>query len=394
MISVSEARQLVVDHTQPLHPVQLPLKAARGLVLATPVLAPIDLPVFNNSAMDGYAVSGLDAGSWNVVGEVQAGADASAVELKPGEAVRIFTGAPTPQSAEAVIMQEHVQREGDSIQLTHDAPKPGQHIRKQGEELRTGEVGLHNGSLLTPAALGFLAMLGQHTANVRPRPRVHLVTTGNELVEPGQPLGPGQIYESNSVALGAAAERAGAQPLKKFTATDDLEATRDALRAALAEADVLLVSGGISVGDYDFVEDALAAVGVGKVFHKVRQRPGKPLFFGKQGQKLVFGLPGNPASARVGCYESVYPALRKLMGHQKLRLHTVQLPLLHPYKKKPGRAWFVRAFMSAEGVKSLEGQGSHMMGSFAHANALMFLPAEVGELEAGAMVEVHLLPRD
>lgn len=392
MLTVDEARALVIEHTKPLAPVETPLNKAQGLVLATPVLAPFDLPVFDNSAMDGYAIGDLESASWQVIGEIQAGDDAATTTLLPGQCVRIFTGAPAPASAAAVVMQEHVELTEASITLTGPAPKPGQHIRRQGEELKATDVALLNGTRLSPAGLGFMAMLGKATANVRPRPKVHLVTTGNELVAPGKPLGPGQIYESNSAALGAAAAQAGAAELKVFTVSDSLEATKTQLEEAISNADVLLISGGISVGDYDFVGAALEAIGVEKVFHKVLQRPGKPLFFGKRGNTLVFALPGNPASALVCFYEYVYPALRKLTGHQKLQLQAAEFPLRHSFQKKPGRAWFVRALASNEGVQSLEGQGSHMMRSFAEANALIFLPTEVESLPKGAPVEVHLLP--
>lgn len=393
MISVSEAQSLVIEHTVPLAPTMQPLAQCRGLVLARPLLAGIDLPLFNNSAMDGYAVCDVQRTDWELVGEVQAGADASTVALAAGQAVRIFTGAHVPATADAVVMQEHIERTGQYITLTEGAVKHGQHIRKQGEELKAGEVALHNGTLLTPAALGFVATLGQAEACVRPRPRVQLVTTGNELVPTGNALGGGQIFESNSAALRAAVEQSGGGVFSHSYAPDTLEATKAQLADALDQCEVLLVSGGISVGDYDFVGQALRELGVEEVFYKVRQRPGKPLFFGKRNNTLVFALPGNPASALVCYYQYVYPAMRKLMGHQRLRLPTAELPLQHDFRKKAGRAWFVRAMAGPKGVRSLEGQGSHMMSSFAQANALMQLDAEVENVAAGTAVTVHLLPQ-
>ncbi len=265
-------------------------------------------------------------------------------------------------------------------------------MRPKGAEIKAGELALPKHSLLTPAAIGFLASIGNTEVNVYPLPRISIIITGNELQQPGQPLQYGQVYESNSFALKSALQQLNIHNTDVLLADDTLEILSDKLSSALHQSDVVLLTGGASVGDYDFVLQAAAACGVETIFHKIKQRPGKPLFFGKKENKLVFGLPGNPASVITCFYEYVAPALA-LLSNKTFSLQKLNVPLTKPFKKAAGLTHFLKGFYDGKTVTALHAQESYRLSSFANANCLIQVNEEVTECKEGEPVEIHLLPQ-
>ncbi len=391
MVSVEEALQIIAKNTPILQSVTLPLTQTKGMVMAQDVLAPIDLPPFDQSAMDGYAINIHSEKEYAIIGEVAAG-DGKEFLLKAGEAVRIFTGAMIPKTANAVVMQEKVTRLGDNIALVDEAVV-GSNIRPCGEQITKGVLALPKGTELTPPAIGFLAGMGIREVNVFNKPRVGIVITGNELVEAGEALRPGQIYEGNSKMLLAAVDGFGRETCTTYQVADNFMATCEVLTKAFLENDIVLVNGGISVGDHDYVYNALKALDVEPLFYKVRQKPGKPLFFGKRGNKIVFALPGNPASALTCFYLYVYPAFQKIMGQLGKGLERRKLMITTTVTNTFGRALLLKARVLENGeVEILEGQSSAMLHTYSFANALVYVPESVTEIHKGGMVEVLVLP--
>ncbi len=391
MVSVEEALQIIAKNTPILQSVTLALSQAKGMVMVQDVHAPIDLPPFDQSAMDGYAINIHPEKKYAIIGEVAAG-EGKEVLLNAGEAVRIFTGARIPKTANAVVMQEKVTRLGDSIALMEEAVV-GSNIRPCGEQIAMGDLALPKGTELTPPAIGFLAGMGIGEVNVFDKPRVGIVITGNELVEGDVALKPGQIYEGNSKMLLAAIEGFGIDGCRTYQVADNFMATCEVLTKAFLENDVVLVNGGISVGDHDYVYKALKALDVEPLFYKVRQKPGKPLFFGKRGNKIVFALPGNPAAALTCFYLYVYPALQRTMGHLGKGLKRRRLMITTPVANTFGRALLLKARVLENGeVEILEGQSSAMLHTYSLANALVYVPESVSEIHKGGMVEVLVLP--
>ncbi|MET7029471.1 molybdopterin molybdotransferase MoeA [Sediminicola luteus] len=391
MVSVEEALQIIAKNTPILQSVALPLTQTKGMVMAQDVLAPIDLPPFDQSAMDGYAINIHHEKKYTIIGEVAAG-DGKEVRLKVGEAVRIFTGAMIPKTANAVVMQEKVTRLGDSIVLMDEAVT-GSNIRPCGEQITKGVLALPKGTELTPPAIGFLAGMGIREVNVFDKPRVGIVITGNELVEGGEALKPGQIYEGNSKMLLAAVKGYGIETCTTYQVADNFMATCEVLTKAFLENDVVLVNGGISVGDHDYVYKALKALDVEPLFYKVRQKPGKPLFFGKRGNKIVFALPGNPAAALTCFYLYVYPAFQKIMGQLGSGLERRKLMITTSVTNTFGRALLLKARVLQNGeVEILEGQSSAMLHTYSLANALVYVPESVSEIHKGGVVEVLVFP--
>ncbi len=393
MITVEEAKALVDSSIEQLESETVLLSDALGRVLMTAVCSKVDIPGFDQSAMDGYAVCAMEdivkGTEYEVIDEIQAG-DVKQRKLKTGQAMRIYTGAALPEGANTIIIQEIVHREGNRITLAKDVKK-GMNVRLRGEQIAKGEEGLPAGYELTPAGIGFLAMMGHDRVEVVRKPVVYIVVTGNELVAPGKNLAFGQIYESNSVTIDAALRNTGFESKAILFVKDSRQDTYNAFKEALDNADVILSSGGISVGDYDFVGDVMQELGVEQVFYKVKQKPGKPLFFGRKGNKYVFALPGNPASALTGYYQYVLPALRKLAGKGFRGLEQKQMKLSGSYRKKGVRAQFLKAFAAGDTVRILEGQSSAMMHTYATSNALVYIPWDRDEVARGEEVTVFLL---
>ncbi len=371
----------------------VPVRAALGRVLAEPVVSTLDLPPFDSSAMDGYAVTAGGFRTLAVRGESRAGRPSEA-PLEPGAAMRISTGAVMPAGAEAVVPVERTEPvEPDRVRCP--AVEPGTNVRRAGEDLSAGTTVLGSGAALDPPALGVLAALGLGAVTCARRPRVAIVATGDELREPGQNLRPGQIYNSNSVALAAQARAAGAEVLSEAIAGDTPDATRAALRAALDAADVVCVSGGVSVGAHDHVKPVLAELGVAERFWGVRLRPGKPTWFGVAPAALVFGLPGNPVSSMVTFHLFVRPALRSLQGAEPTDTRTWAIAD-SPLARNASREQVVRCRLAAEPdgwhVRPTGEQGSHRLTSMLGAAAFALVPAGEGTVAAGERVEVELLP--
>ncbi|TDX01234.1 molybdopterin molybdotransferase MoeA [Dinghuibacter silviterrae] len=422
MISVDEAIELIAQNVYRLPATALPLTAAAGKVLASDIHATADMPAWPQAAMDGYAfawgepvhdvvgttgvapqdavgaarrdTAGAASGAARdllLSGEVPAGT-VPAFPLLPGQAARIFTGAMLPTGADTIVIQEKVTLTGNRVRFDDPALRPGANVRPRGSEIPAGALALSMGTLLSPASVGFLASLGLDHLPVTPHPRIGLVTTGNELQTPGRPLGPGQVYESNSFALRAALEQCGLRLDTHRLAPDDPAELRQIIRETLDASDMLLLTGGVSVGAYDFVSAALAACGVRPVFHKVRQRPGKPLYFGEAEGKPVFGLPGNPSSVLTCFYIYVLPAIERMSGRPQSRVTRTRLPLEAGYRKAAGLTHFLKGAVGATGVTPLGAQESYRMSTYALANSLIRLPEEGTAFDAGDLVDVYLLP--
>lgn len=399
MISFEEARAAVLDAAVPGTTETVALDEAFRRVLAADIQAPLSLPPFDNSAMDGYAVLSADTSRGAVVlrlaGESPAGT-APAERLASGTAVRIMTGAPVPPGADAVVPREDVEERPSEIVV----PRPvaaGANIRRSGEDIRAGESALRAGAFLDSAAVGFLAALGVARLPVFVRPRVAILTTGSEVRDAGEPLGPGAIYDSNSHLLRAQLASAGAVCAFAGRAADDLDATLAAVREALGSAEVVLTTGGVSMGDYDLVRDAFEAVGAKKVFWKVAQKPGMPLAFYEHGEgagrRWLFGLPGNPGAVMIAFEEYVRPFLARLEGRTDAVPREGEARLAREVRKKKGRLHFFRVrLVERAGELWAEGtgeQGSGILSSLVRADALALIPAEAEFLPAGTVVRVH-----
>lgn len=372
---------------------EVPLAFAAGKFLAEDYLAPYDHPFFNQSAMDGYAVRWEDLGgeALRVVGEIRAG-DGPGLEIQAGEAIRIFTGAPVPDSADTVVMQEMAERDGELVKINGEV-NLGANIRRKGEQLETGDVALPAGMQLGAASVGLLATFGENAARTCRIPTVAILSTGDEFASSGADLAEGKIFESNGLMLRAALQQMGIESFHATVGDDPAEILKRVEEAAVM-SNVLLTTGGVSVGAHDHTRSSLEACGFEVVFHKVNQKPGKPLLFAtKRPNRAAFGLPGNPRSALMSFYQYVYPYLRKLMGATSWFLPSLELPLAKAHHKKSGRTHFVTGNFADGGVELLGGQSSHMLGSFAEADLLVELPAEATALEVGTKVKAWVLPR-
>jgi molybdopterin molybdotransferase len=393
LISIAEARRRVLEAITRLGDEPAALDAALGRVLAENVTSPTAVPPFDSSGMDGYAVATLDGGDLNVIGEARAGHPWDGT-LGPGMAVRISTGALVPEGAAAVVPVERTTAlSGDRISVPET--ETGANIRRAGEDIPLHAVVLEAGSKLGPAELGVAASVGRADLRCARQPRVAVLITGDELTPPGRPLGPGRIYSSNGFALGAQVERAGALLAGRATVPDDPDGTRSAIAGALDDADVVLVSGGVSVGPHDHVKAALRDLGVEERFWGVRLRPGKPTWFGTRGQQLAFGLPGNPVSAMVTFHLFARPALAALQGAAPDTARSLAR-LDEPIARNPQReqAIRVRLLQSENGLiatPTTGAQGSHVLTSMLGADALAFIVPGEGEVPAGERVEVELL---
>jgi molybdopterin molybdotransferase len=393
MISVQDAKRLIQEHTEVLPSVHVPLLEALGATLAQSVFSGIDMPPFPQSAMDGYAFrfeENYREKPLQIVGEIQAGMDPG-ISLEAGTAVRIFTGAAVPEGADTVVMQEKVRVESGLLYLDDPDLKPGSNVRPRGSQTREGALVLPAGTTLTPAALGLLAGLGTADLEVWAKPRICLIITGNELAKPGAMLRPGEVYESNSVTLQAALKEQGMTQELIFRCNDVEQEIIQSLEIGLEKCDVVLCTGGISVGDYDLVKKAMEHCRVETVFYKVKQKPGKPLFFGKLGKKRVFGLPGNPGSVLTCYYEYVEPMLLKMRGNASQFPRIAHKILSETVVKKAGLTHFLKGKLDGEQVVPLQGQESYKMDGFALADALIVLDEHQETVEKGTMVAVHLV---
>jgi molybdopterin molybdotransferase len=393
ILSLAEAQALVLGRVRPLEAETLPLADAAGRFLAGPARAVVDLPPFRSSAMDGYALRSEDTpGRLPVAFRIAAGAP-SPRPLEAGEAMGIATGGLVPEGADAVIQHERVV-ESDNQIAVEQAVDQGVNIREPGRDVAAGAVVAAAGTRLGPAQIGALAAAGVAEVVCARRPRIAVLTTGTELREPGSALGPGEVYEANGVMLAAQLTTAGAEVTRLASVADDEDAHRRALEAGL-DLDVLVTSGGVSVGPHDLVRRIEAELGVEEVFWRVAVRPGKPVSFGVRGETLVFGLPGNPVSTLVGCELFVRPAVLALQGAADPGPRFSAGRLAQTVSRNPGRDDLLRARteVTDDGVvlSPVTGQESHMIVRAAEADALVLVPRGDGELEAGSPVRYLLL---
>ncbi|MET9236750.1 molybdotransferase-like divisome protein Glp [Streptomyces sp. XHT-2] len=424
--SVDEHLNDILATVRPLDPIELNLLDAQGCVLVEDVTVPVSLPPFDNSSMDGYAVRVADVAgaseeypaSLEVVGDVAAGA-ADPVHVGPGQAARIMTGAPLPPGAETVVPVEwtdgglgegpasgmrarSLAPEGAGGQVSVYRPAPARaHVRAEGSDVRAGDRVLEAGTVLGPPQISLLAAVGRGTVRVRPRPRVVVLSTGSELVQPDEPLRPGQIYDSNSFALTAAARDAGAIAYRVGAVADDAETLRDTIEDQLVRADLMVTSGGVSVGAYDVVKEALSHAGDedepggGVEFRKLAMQPGKPQGFGTVGpdHTPLLALPGNPVSSYVSFELFVRPAIRTLMGLKDVHRPRVRAELRaeKALTSPKGRRQFLRGRYADSVVTPVGGAGSHLVAALARANALVVVPEDVEDVAPGTEVEVVLL---
>ena len=379
MISVQHALHIIDSTVVSLHIKRVNITNSLGSILAEDIVAPINMPAFRQSAMDGYAIIWSDQKEFTVTDESKAG-DSKPISLKPFEAVRIFTGAKVPDDADTVVMQEHVDRHDHKLTV-NIMPNQGANVRPIGEQVHQGDIVLKKGLKLNEAAIGFLAGLGISKIAIYKAPKVSILVTGNELQKQGKPLKEGAIYESNSVMLEMALNRFGIHNIKTFNAKDTLKATKKAIKKALDYGDILLISGGISVGDYDFVKEALNKNHVDELFYKINQKPGKPLWFGKKDQQFVFALPGNPASALTCFYVYVLPLLKKCSGFSHFHLPRIQAKINSAFKNTSGKTLFLKAYSQEGHVSVLSSQQSSMLNTFAISNVLVTIAEDVENLE-------------
>ena len=403
--TVDEQVARILEALTPLDPYDQPLLEALGLPVCETISAPMALPSFDNSAMDGYAVYFDDVASaaedspvyLPVVGEMAAG-QTTTTALSPGTSVRIMTGAPLPSGADAIVPVEWTDAGLATVRIT-SAPARGQHVRRVGEDVQRGDVLLEDGSILGPRQLGLLASVGRAQVRSRPRPRVVVMSTGAELREPGVPLGHDSIYDANSYMIAAAARSAGAIAYRVGIVSDDPDAFESALGDQLVRADLVVTSGGVSKGAYDVVKEVLSASGTVS-FGEVAMQPGKPQGFGFVGEDdtPILTLPGNPVSSYVSFEVFVVPAIRRLMGRLPYRRPMVRALCSTGFSSAPGREQYVRGRFDIDDlgahVTPVGGHGSHLMGDLAEANALIVVAAETTEVRGGDRVQVLVLDRD
>ena len=388
MIQVTQALSIITENSCKMPIRKIELAKSLGFILAEAIYSPIDMPPFRQSAMDGYAFSYSELKQFNVVSTSKAGDFLNSI-IHKNQAIRIFTGAFVPDCLDTVVMQEHTKSNEENLKIIK-MPNAFANVRSKGEQIKKEELVLEKDTLITPAAIGFLACLGITEINVYKKPKVVIVVTGNELVKAGKKLPKGKIFESNSVMLTAALQGMGVDKIKIFRVKDNLKSTKKTLQNCLSTFDVVLVSGGISVGDYDFVKEALLSNGVEELFYTINQKPGKPLFFGKKDKTLVFALPGNPASALTSFYIYVHPALKINMGFDTIHLNQINRKITTPFENTTGKSLFLKGFYNDESVTVLESQSSAMLNTFATANGLIYLPYD--EVLIKKNQEVSVIP--
>jgi molybdopterin molybdotransferase len=392
LLSLAEAQARALALARPLPRCDAPLLEAAGRWLVASVTARVDHPFADLSAMDGYAIQFDDLpGPWRVVGDIPAGT-LSARAIAGGEAMRIFTGAALPPGADTILIQEDASRDGSILRLTGDGPaRRGQYVRARGGGFRAGEIVLQGGAQLTPARIGLAALAGHATLPVRARPRIALLSTGDELAQPGAAPRAGQIRDANGPMLEAYVSRRTANIGTFRAIPDQPDALRAAIREAASASDILVLTGGASVGDHDLVRAALEAEGAAIDFWRVAMKPGKPVMAGRLGDTVVLGLPGNPVSAFVTAFLFVQPLIAALGGAADPLPKPVRLPLAASVPANGARLEFLRATLEDGAVRPLAGQESHDLSVLAAADALILREPHAPPADAGTFADVHLI---
>ena len=402
MLSVKEAQDKILSRKIKVKTVKVPILDALGLKLTEDIISCDDIPACDNSAMDGYAVrvEDLKGASRNhpvtlklLAGDIPAG-KVPRIKINPGCCISIMTGAPVPEKCSAVVMKEDTENRRDSIFVFKQCGK-GENIRYRGEDIKKGDAVIRRGNRIYPADIGVMASLGRSKVPVNRPPVVGVVTTGDELLEINRKLEAGKVRDSNSYSLCAQLKEIGIKYIRYGIAADDKKFLEEKILEALPNCDILLISGGVSVGDYDFVKEVLEGIGAETVFWRVNQKPGKPLVFLTYKDKFIFGLPGNPVSVMV-CFEMyVRPLIMKMMGREKLFGPSVIARASHDFKKNRGRTDFARVTLHKKGSKyffrSTGMQGSGILTSMAKADGIAVFPEDTGPINKNSMVEVFLL---
>lgn len=391
LVSVDQARALIAASLPSVHPAVVAVSNSLGLATAEDIFSPLDIPAFDQSSMDGYAVYVEDIRRPLIVQGVMAAGHAQPETLQRNYAMRIFTGAPLPTGADTIVMQEKVIVSSSDIQITDPDIEKGTHVRKRGSELKKDELVLKKGTVINAPIVGLLASLGINNLRVYPRLSISIIATGNELQMPGLPLQAGQSYESNTYFLQSALKPYAENLGTVLYADDKLEIIQCALSTVISESNLVILTGGVSVGDYDFVRQAADRAGVHCKFHRVKQKPGKPLYFGTKENTIIFGLPGNPASVVSCFYEYILPAVRYMLHLPQEELITAVLK--NDFKKVKGLTQFLKAFVENGEVEILEAQESYRLRSFSTANCLVSLDENSLAYDKGEAVMVRLLPK-
>lgn len=386
MISVQEAKNCINNCEVDKVIIEIPLSQALDFVLAEEIVSSINMPPFRQSAMDGYGVSSLENTEFEVINEIKAG-DNLRFDLLPHQAIKIFTGAKVPDSVKAIIQIENCKREENKLVMFSSA-RINQNIRPIGEQIKKNDIALTEGTILNPAAIGFLAGLGITTVKVFQKPSIGIIVTGNELAKPGESLNEGMVYESNGIMLQMALKNCTSQNIT-YQVKDNLLQTANIIKHALEKHDIIIISGGISVGDYDFVLEGLQKNNVEIQFYKVNQKPGKPLLFGSKEKKYVFALPGNPAASLTCFYVYVLPLLKRITGKDKDIFNCQKAEIMHDFTVNNQRSQFLKAKFHNNKVEVLSHQNSSMLNSFAQANCLLYLEAGTYNIEQGNLVDIY-----
>ena len=392
MIGVEEARKILKNLDLKCTKTQkIPLEDGLGFTLAKEIFCSFNLPPFEQSIMDGFAVneSPKTPLTFEIIDEIQAGSTRS-VKLKEGQAAHIYTGAPVPDGTKAIVMQEHATIVNKKL-IIQKSPKPRQYIRAIGSDLKKGQLLFHAGSEMNASSIGVLKSTGVTNIEVYTKPIVNIVVTGDELVTEERPLKKGEIYESNAIVLKSVLEKNNIEVNKIVYVKDNFESTLDVLSQSLKTANLTLVSGGISVGAYDYVYESLKQLKVKTFFYKVRQKPGKPLFFGGRDKRYIFALPGNPGSALTCLYIYTLPFLKRMQKNSVFELPSIQLELLDDVHNKSGRALFLKGKRKNLQVRILEHQSSSKLMGFALADVLVFIPEYVIDLAVGSSVKCYMI---
>jgi len=395
-VSFESARDMILKCVAVLPHEAVSLLDVVGRVLAEDIRAPWDMPRWDNSAMDGFAVRAEDCLSGQALtidGYLPAGSSASGISVEPGSAVRIMTGAPAPAGCNAIVPIEETEEKDGKLIITGQV-KPGDHLRLQGEDVPQGELVISAGTILRPAEINMLASFGYQSVTVIRRAKVAILSTGDELVEPGEDVGPGQIINSNDYSIAAAVSELGGEPILLGIARDDRESLIEKLTAGL-QADALITTAGVSMGDRDLVCEVLQELEVERQFWKVDIKPGRPTAFGLKGSTPVFSLPGNPVSSMVTFEEFVRPALLKMMGHQHVIKPFIKAVMKEAIKKKPGRVQFLRVRIAKNGehllATSSGDQNTGILSTLLRSNGIAVLPADREQIQAGEEVNIHLI---